>query len=813
LYNVDLANGQSSLLKENLTKADINASAYNPTDGYLWGTLSEPDHMLVRVGRDLEAAEFVVVGAISAATVGDIDRVGKYYAKADGEEYVVIDLNPSSGGYLEVVGNRKLSINIDIDDWAYNSRDNQLYSVTSGDNLLVKINPDSGNVTILGAVPILSGLRYTYGALYFDRDGNLYVTANETGTIYQVLHVEEVYSNGPIDSNVFSFGTASVANDGARCPTAPVLQEVCNNGRDDDGDGLADCDDPACSGVGNCPLIASSGGNVGGLESNNRLSQLIAKRNFERSLFPQPTTKGSALSANSAKTVTLSRDPQLNLTDMIPIGVINETEALESSPDDLIDITNATEVFSVDYKDDNRNVASVLALRTEGKVYEHSKYICDRLLGAELHSVSKFFLKGQPFIKSNIYRADGTREFVVSFAVKIDSNSSIVEGHWNQDSYSNEGTYFNFQIWASSIDDLYILAEEILDLVNLHRPISEYQLSDEPLVFVKSATYNHGLLHLQLINNNFSSKLIIEGGKRLTETDDEESVYIEKDLVEHENDITIEIGSMFDLGIRISTESISTPDDLFVSDGPWGVDDAAQTEIIDYSVVPSVVEKNADNYPIERGVRLTASTSEFFSVYRAMTPRFEGVDLSHLNNLSFLASGEGILEITLVKESVSVWDDQLHAELPISGENSRYHIAIDDFSTRSGQMGSWEDISMLVFTQRSESGNEEQFSVKLSELVFKRSSFSSINPDETNLVVIHPNPVDAFVKVTAQNGGVLESVAITDLLGQTLYLDENISEGQLQVEVPVSEVGPGVYTVVTKVSGIELANKIIIQRQ
>ena len=225
----------------------------------------------------------------------------------------------------------------------------------------MKINPDSGDVTVLGEVPILSGLSYTYGAVYFDRDGHFYVAANETGTVYKISSVQEIYSGGPIESNLFSFGPASRVNDAARCPTAPIFAEICNNGIDDDGDGLVDCDDPACSNVGICPVFVSSGGNVGGLESNNRLSQQIAERNFERSLFPSPVTVGGPLPSYSVKTATLNRDPELKLTDLIPIGIIQETEALESSPDDLIDITNATEVFSVDYKDGDRNIASVLA--------------------------------------------------------------------------------------------------------------------------------------------------------------------------------------------------------------------------------------------------------------------------------------------------------------------------------------------------------------------------------------------------------------------------------------------------------------------
>ncbi len=814
VYRVDLASGQSSLIRQNLTKSDMNAAAYNPRDGFLWAALSEPDETVIRFGRDLNVEEYIIPDFIDDASIGDIDRTGKYYVKADGEDYVVVDLNPVAGSYLSVIGKRKLNQNININDWAYNNRDNQLYSVTNNANTLVKINPDSGDVTVLGEVPILSGLSYTYGAVYFDRDGHFYVAANETGTVYKISSVQEIYSGGPIESNLFSFGPASRVNDAARCPTAPIFAEICNNGIDDDGDGLVDCDDPACSNVGICPVFVSSGGNVGGLESNNRLSQQIAERNFERSLFPSPVTVGGPLPSYSVKTATLNRDPELKLTDLIPIGIIQETEALESSPDDLIDITNATEVFSVDYKDGDRNIASVLALKTEGSVYEHNKNICDRLLGAQLHSVSKLFVNGQPFIKSMIFREDGTREFVVSFAVKVDESNSVIEGHWNQDSYSTEGTFYNFQIWAASVDNLLTLSQEILGLVNLHRPILEYELSEEPLVFVQSAEYNHGVLALQVMNNDFSSKLIIEGGKRLTETGTEEEVYIELDIHDQENNIELEIGSLFDLGIRISTNNESVPDDLFVSDGPWGVDDAdSQTEVTSYEVFPSNIEKTESNFPIERGVELTATTSEYFSLYRALTPRFEGVDLSHTNNLSFVASGEGILEVTLIKESVSLWEEQLHAELQINGEGRIYHLAANDFSSQSGVNGTWNDISTLVFTQRSPSGTEEEITLMLSDVVFTRGNLSSINPDESNLVTVNPNPVSEYVSVSANNGGILESVAITDLLGQTFYLNTNIPDGQTELEIPLTDAEPGIYTILTTVSGKDIAKKIIIQHQ
>ena len=50
----------------------------------------------------------------------------------------------------------------------------------------------------------------------------------------------------------------------------------------------------------------------------------------------------------------------------------------------------------------------------------------------------------------------------------------------------------------------------------------------------------------------------------------------------------IDAGNLFDIGFRIG-DGIATPDDLFMSDGPWGYDDAADTSLLvdSYEVTPN----------------------------------------------------------------------------------------------------------------------------------------------------------------------------------------------------------------------------------
>lgn len=286
VYAIDLASGNSYLVEENITQSDINATGYNPQDGFIWGSLKNSNN-LVRIGKNFTTSTYNIPELPSGSGnryVGDISADGMYYLKSGGTTYYKVDVNPNNGNYGQFNATGTLSTNINIHDWAFNAVDGQLYTVEKNSNQLYRIDPSNGQVTSLGVVPILNGNNYTYGAVYFDASGRFYVSANQTGTIYVIQEVQNITSNTPMDSNLFAFGPSSSSNDGARCPTAPVLQEICDNGIDDDGDGLVDCEDPSCSGYGTCDVIEAptSGGNEGGLESNNRLSEAINKRNFNR---------------------------------------------------------------------------------------------------------------------------------------------------------------------------------------------------------------------------------------------------------------------------------------------------------------------------------------------------------------------------------------------------------------------------------------------------------------------------------------------------------------------------------------------------
>lgn len=744
VYAIDLASGRSYLVAEEIVPDKINAAAYNPTDGYIWGYLSSPSKSIVRIGKDF-STDIYTIPELEAGNkyVGAINADGIYYFRSGSSTYFSVDLNDDSATYLNYLGSQQLSKNISIHDWAFNALDDKIYTVEKGTNKLYRITAETGEVEDLGVVPILAGLNYTFGAVYFDAAGNFYVSANQSGSVYIINEVQNVTS-GQISSNIFAYGPASASNDGARCPTAPVPQEDCANGVDDDGDGLIDCDDPACSGISECPVTyTASSGNDGGLESNDRLAQQIGRRNYMRAkdgyAFDQASAKRVKRGASYMKRGTTAKN-SISLKTLAPLGVINESEIIESSAEDLLNLTNASEIYSVDYLKDDASVAALMVIKTEDQVYEHSKFICDRFLGAELLSVSTLQIREQNFIKSIIKQPNGEREFALTFSARLDANDHfVVESHWNIDAYRKDALYYNFQIWSNSIDDLIVLGEEVLDLLEVNSPIDAYSASTPPPVFVKSAQYKNGKVLLHLVNNNDAKNLRLEGGMKRSETSVTESVQVSTAVDGYLPTLSVNTGNLFDLGFRISTGLGDTPDDLFVADAPWGLDDSADGSIAEtYEVLPADGPYMGDGYPIERNISLQGTTDSYLGVYRALSPRFSAVDLSEYGKLGFEASGTGVLEVKILKGNGQTFS----TTVDLSTAKQTFNLNSDDFKDAAARSTDFADIKVLSFNLVALNGYAEAKGMELSNIAFNNNAEAPKFIDEDhNKAILNPNPM------------------------------------------------------------------------
>jgi hypothetical protein len=437
----------------------------------------------------------------------------------------------------------------------------------------------------------------------------------------------------------------------------------------------------------------------------------------------------------------------------------------------LIEITNATELFSVDYIRNDQTIAVILAIKTEDGVYEHTKYICDRLLGGELLSVSTIEIKGQTFIKSIIKNVDGTQEFVLSFSGKLKNNDENfeIESHWNIDEYESDVTFYNFQIWTNNIDDLLILGEETLELFDVQKPIVDFNNSRPPTVFVKKGKYINGGLDLEIINTNKTDTIALDAGFKRTETGSIEysnqtitldGVYITK--------LRIDTGNIFDMGLRIKDESNGSADDLFVSDGPWGVDgSSAGTTISNFEITQNNDSNSLEGYKVERNIVLEAVTSTYVAAYRPFTPRYTAVDLSDNDVLEFDASGTGVLEITIIKEGINEWENQFKTTVTLNETQTHYVIPLAYFSSNTTSEISLTDAQSMVFTMASDGVTTVDKKLDLRNIVFTQNTLSEdgylVNKGHLEL---YPNPMGSVSELSFYSEvSAKSSIKIYNILG------------------------------------------------
>ncbi|MDP4985547.1 LruC domain-containing protein [Pseudoalteromonas tunicata] len=220
LYGVNLASGSANILASNMgTNNKINGFGFSVHDRYLYGWGYE-NRSLIRIGKDFQMQNLATVGLPDTDFfVGDVSVLtNDYYAYRKGNGYGLyrVPLDANQSDYLQatkVIDGGLLNLN--IFDLAFHPTTDAAYSVDSNGNLY-QINASTGQASSLGNV----GERGTFGAVYFDVNGNFYISRNTDGYIFRI----NVMAAEPV-AEFFAFGPSSNNNDGARCATAPIIDE------------------------------------------------------------------------------------------------------------------------------------------------------------------------------------------------------------------------------------------------------------------------------------------------------------------------------------------------------------------------------------------------------------------------------------------------------------------------------------------------------------------------------------------------------------------------------------------------------------
>ncbi|MGL1956931.1 MAG: LruC domain-containing protein [Colwellia sp.] len=220
LYGVNLVTGEYSLLSDSLgTNDKINAIGFNFHDnyiygwGYEWGTL-------VRIGDDYQITPIALENNPGINFfVGDVAlNENSYYFYKKGSDYGLykVSLNEQSNEYLKVI---KIingqSLSLPIFDFAFHPDNGFAYTVDKNGQLY-QINVTNGDLVALGNV----GESGTFGAVYFDVEGNFYISRNSDGYVF-IIDIEDINAKAVF----FVYGPSASQNDGARCAVAPAIDE------------------------------------------------------------------------------------------------------------------------------------------------------------------------------------------------------------------------------------------------------------------------------------------------------------------------------------------------------------------------------------------------------------------------------------------------------------------------------------------------------------------------------------------------------------------------------------------------------------
>jgi len=220
LYGVNLVTGEYDLLSDNLGTTDkINAVGFSFHDnfiygwGYEWGTL-------VQIGSDYQATPLTLTNNPGINFfVGDVAlNENSYYFYKKGASYGLykVSLDEQSSDYLDVINIIDgSSLSLTIYDLAFHPSNNLAYTVDKNGELY-QINATTGESSALGNV----GESGTFGAVYFDIDGNFYISRNSDGYVFIINLSDETPS-----AQFFAYGPSASQNDGARCAFAPVVDE------------------------------------------------------------------------------------------------------------------------------------------------------------------------------------------------------------------------------------------------------------------------------------------------------------------------------------------------------------------------------------------------------------------------------------------------------------------------------------------------------------------------------------------------------------------------------------------------------------
>ncbi|AXG75192.1 DUF4114 domain-containing protein [Flavobacterium arcticum] len=542
-----------------------------------------------------------------------------------------------------------------------------------------------------------------------------------------------------------------------------------------------------------------SSGNDGGLESNGDLARLIAKRNFKRVQTNSFLNKKSLQSPFTISNMGM-KSTMTTIESLFPdTGMFGNETAFISSPEDLIGITNADEIFSIDYYNGSERVAAALATKTTDAVYDHSKVICDRLNGSSLEDVRTIKLQGHEIIMVKLKRANGIIEYALSFSIEENASQNILHSYWNIAQYPT-ANYTNFQFWGANMGQVCSVANHVLNQLEDENPVIATEMEDRiPSVFVKNGVYRNGMLTLEIVNKTMASTLTFEGNKKVTELADTENFTEEITLnTDFNQTIQVNTNGIFDIGFSINANTSVRNDGLYMADGPWGVDyNETEASVSAFNVEPYIANTETENgvYNIERDATVSGTLYGTVNLFRNILAGELTFDASEYEAVNFNYQSSHAIEVVMVTEGLSDWNNRLRFQIPANQNMTEYSITLSSFSngTESYEGG---NIKEFVFSIIGNYTSFEPFTASVSALRLGTQAALNTNTFEalsTTKMFNYPNPFSGNTTIVLPQQTSKANVQLVDMTGRVVMNNNYTVSSNNEIAVTADGLPKGIY--------------------
>lgn len=578
-----------------------------------------------------------------------------------------------------------------------------------------------------------------------------------------------------------------------------------------------------------CPPLPDScgGGFDAGIESNANLADLLLQRLTKIEYGMTTKILRNPKAAVSAK---------LGLREVLPqVGPLG-SRPVESTPFDILGISNATSAFAADYnlalaRGDVR-IASVFATTTNPPfIYEHTKAICDRLINAELDYITQVEINNHYFFASVINKIDeGVVDYTIHFSIYEAGNKFIVDSRWLIADYEVPAgitNIYNFQVWGTNFQNAIYLTEMILNEFGSRGEI-EY-LNQEFIaptpVYVKKGKYNHdGTVELvinnnQLVSDNITVKVLareVQGGTRT-------ELFRTFSLNPGYNSILLRTGILSDANIYIASTN-GFKDEVFVSGGAYtyltGPNSNVTEFITNTFTNPSIEYLPKGSMVLSGGVKVKAQLNDWVTVFRSLTANTAPYDLSDYYAIRFTIKGYGKVQFRIEQDGIKNFDFHTK-ELVLDGSEQTFTIPFNEF-TRNNDNSKLDPslvrkLSLMIL--KSSNPQMSNVNIELKDIVFLKKdsekNAQNVIPKEFSLAQNYPNP---FNPSTVIEFSVAKTERVTikvyNVLGKemAILVDEVKEPGIYSVRFDASDLSSGVYFYKLQSDSYSSIKKMILQK-